>query len=107
MPLPQIVYGLSGVWLLLFIASFFVTQQPAEGATEFARGLNRLASLLTWQAVAFGVAVISAWNTREGVKLGHRRIKLAGYLPLGASVFLLVTFIAIIAYRFFVAPLLP
>jgi hypothetical protein len=106
MPLPRIIYALGGVWLLLFIASF-VTAQFASGANDAELSLNRLVSLLSWQCAAFVVAIALAWLTQRAAARGHEKIKLAGYAPLAVSVFLIGSFIAIIAYRFFVAPLLP
>ena len=60
---------------------------------------------LTWQAAAFVVAAFGALAARLAVQRSEDGIKLVGYLPLAFSVFLLVSFIALIAFRFFIAPL--
>ncbi len=102
-----ITYALVGVWLVIFVASFVVAELTMEGRNEVARGLSRLAALLTWQGIAFVVAVVLAFVTYRSASGGDQRSKVIGYAPLAISVFLLVSFILIMAYRFYVAPLLP
>jgi len=103
----QIVYGLAAVWLVLFLLSFVLMQLAEPSGSGFTRGLNRIASFLSWQSAAFVAAMVLAWLTRRAVDRGVANVKLVGYLPLAVSVFLVVSVIAIIAYRVFVAPLLP
>jgi hypothetical protein len=96
------VYALGAAWAALFLASFIVVQTTEPTGEGFARGLNRLASFMTWQGVAFGLAVISAFVTsRAG---GPRNFKLIGYGPLVVSVVLLAMLVAIIAFRVLVQP---
>jgi hypothetical protein len=68
-------------------------------------GLQRVAAFLTWQMIALVVAAIAAFATRVAAERGVAGIKLVGYLPLALSVFLVVSFIALMAFRFLVAPL--
>jgi hypothetical protein len=102
----QIIYGLGGVWLVLFVVSFAMLQSVEPSGSGFTRGLNRIATFLTWQSAAFAAAMVLAWLTRRAAERGVDKIALAGYLPLAVSVFLVGSFIAIVAYRVFVAPLL-
>jgi len=105
MPLKPIVQGLAVVWLLLFVASFLTLRIGEAGGA--ASGLNRVISFLTWQLVALVVAAIGAFATRQAVAREIGRIKLIGYGPLALSVFLVASFIAIMGFRVFVAPLVP
>lgn len=102
----QIIYALGAVWFVLFLVSFVMLQLVEPTDSGFTRGLNRIATFLTWQGAAFAVAMVLAWVTRGAAERGVDKIKLVGYLPLAASVFLVASFIAIVAYRVFVAPLL-
>lgn len=103
MPLKPIIQGLAVVWLLLFAASFVVLQTTeSEGETG---GLARIAAFLTWQAIAFVVAALGAFMTRYAAAQGVERVKVVGYVPLALSVFLVASFIALMAFRFYVAPL--
>jgi hypothetical protein len=101
-----IVYALGGVWLALFILSFIMLQVVGASGDGFTRGLNRIAAFLSWQGAALVVAMILEWVTRRAVERGIQKVKLAGYLPLAASVFLVASFILIVAYRVFVTPIL-
>jgi hypothetical protein len=105
-PIKNIIYGLGVVWAVLFVVSFVMLQVVAPSGEGFTRGLNRIASFLTWQGLAFAVAMVQAWITYGAVKRHVEKIKLVGYVPLAASVFLVGMFIAIMAYRMYVAPLL-
>jgi hypothetical protein len=96
------VYALGAAWAALFLASFIIWQATDPTGDGFARGLNRLASFMTWQGVAFGLAVVSAFVTSRGA--GSRNFKLIGYGPLVASVLLLGMLVAIIAFRVLVQP---
>jgi hypothetical protein len=100
------VYALSGVWLLLFVISFVTLQVVQPTGDGFTRGLNRIVAFLSWQGAAFVVAMVLAWLTRRAAERGVDRIKLVGYLPLAASVFIVASFIAIVGYRVFIVPLL-
>jgi hypothetical protein len=100
MPLKPIIQSVAAVWLVLFAASFVVLQ-----TSEYTSGLARVATFLTWQAIAFVVAVVGAFATRYAVAHGVERIKIVGYVPLALSVFLVGSFIALMAFRFYVAPL--
>jgi hypothetical protein len=102
----QIIYAIGAVWLVLFLISFATLQLVEPTGSGFARGLNRIAAFLTWQGSALVAAMVLAWLTRRATERGVDKIRLVGYLPLAASVFLVGTFIAIVAYRVFVAPLL-
>jgi hypothetical protein len=64
-----------------------------------------LAAFLTWQVLALVAAAAGALTTRFAIERGVAGIKLLGYLPLGISVFVVVSFIAIVGYRVFVVPL--
>ena len=101
--LKPIIQGLAVVWLMLFAASFLVLQTTeSDGATS---GLARVAVFLTWQAIAFVVAVLAAVTTRFAASHGVERVKLVGYVPLALSVFLVASFIALMGFRFYIAPL--
>jgi len=100
MRLKPVIQGLAAVWLVLFVASFVSLQVGPQS------GLARVAAFLTWQVIAFVVAALGAFATRYAVSLGVARVKLVGYLPLALSVFLVASFIAIMAVRFYVVPLL-
>jgi hypothetical protein len=104
MQLKPIVQGLAVVWLLLFVVSFVAVRSTAadEGDTS---GLNRIVAFLTWQTAAFVVAVLGAVAARFALQRGAVGVKLIGYLPLALSVFLIASFIAMIGFRVFVAPL--
>ena len=104
MQFKPIIQGLAVVWLLLFVVSFISTQTTETDGSPTS-DLSRVVAFLTWQAAAFIVAAVGALATRFAVERGIARIKLAGYLPLALSVFLLASFIALMAFRFFVAPL--
>lgn len=104
MQLKPFIQGLAAVWLLLFAASF-LSLETIESDGSQRNQLARVATFLTWQAIAFVVAACGAFTTRYAVARGAERVKLFGYVPLALSVFLTASFIAIMAFRFFVAPL--
>jgi hypothetical protein len=101
MPLKPLIQALAVVWVLLFAASFLSLQ-----ATEDESGPARVATFLTWQLIAFVVAAGAALATRQAVARGVERIKVIGYGPLALSVFLVGSFIALMAFQVFVLPLL-
>lgn len=104
MQLKPIIQGLAVVWLLLFVASFVSLETMQSDGSQ--RGqLARVATFLTWQVIAFFVAAAGAVATRYAVARGAERVKWFGYVPLALSVFLVASFIAIMAFRFYVAPL--
>jgi hypothetical protein len=104
MRLKPIIQGLAVVWLLLFVVSF-IALQVTDAGDSATSGLNRIVQFLTWQAAAFIVAVIGASATRYAVQRGTEGIKLIGYVPLALSVFLVGSFVALMGFRFYVAPL--
>ena len=103
MQLKPIIQGLAVVWLLLFVVSFITLQfTPVDDSTG---GLNRVVSFLTWQAAAFIVAMIGAFAARYAAQRGVEGVTLFGYVPLALSVFLVASFIALMGFRFLIAPL--
>jgi hypothetical protein len=98
-PLKPVIQGLAAVWLVLFLVSFLSLQTTEQ------RGLARIAVFLTWQVMAFVVAIMGAFTARYAVARGVERVKALGYVPLALSVFLVVSFIALLAFRVWVAPL--
>jgi hypothetical protein len=104
MQLKSIVQGLAAVWLLLFVVSF-VSLRTTESDGGETSDLNRVVVFLTWQTAALVVSAFGALATRFALLRGIAGIKLAGYLPLALSVFILASFIALMGFRFFVAPL--
>ena len=49
--------------------------------------------------------MLGAFATRYAVPRGVERVKVVGYVPLALSVFLVASFIALMAFRVYVAPL--
>ncbi len=104
MPLRRVIYALGAVWLTLFVASFAGLGLAESQGSEFAHNLNRLVSFLTWHGSALVVAAISAFVTRQALARGVEKVRLVGFVPLGVSVFLVVSLIAIVAYRVLIVP---
>ena len=102
--LRQLVYALAGVWLLVFVASFFVLLLVEPTGEGLSRGLNRMSSFMTWQGAALVVAMATALVTRLAAARGAQNIKLAGYFPLAASVFVLAALVALVAFQVLVRP---
>jgi hypothetical protein len=102
MPLKPLIQALAVVWLLLFAASFLSLQATEDGSQS---GPARIAAFLTWQLIAFVVAAGAALATRLATVRGVERIKVIGYGPLALSVFLVASFIALMAFQVFVMPL--
>jgi hypothetical protein len=99
-----VILGLAAVWLVLFLASFVSLQMTGtDGAPQ--SGLARTAVFLTWQVAAFVVAMLGAVATRFAVGRGVERVKAFGYVPLALSVFLVASFVALVAFRIWVVPL--
>lgn len=105
MDAKNIVYALAVAWLLLFAASFLTLELYEETGNASAQMLNRIATFLTWQGIALIAAVVLALVTQRAVARGVDKVKFAGYVPLALSTFVVVAFIAIVAYRLFVVPL--
>jgi hypothetical protein len=104
MAIKPVIQGLAAVWLVLFVVSFLSLQTTdTDGVAQ--AGLARVAVFLTWQVIAFVVAMLGAVATRYAVTRGVERVKAFGYVPLALSVFLVVSFIALMAFRIWVAPL--
>ena len=104
MRMKPVIQGLAAIWLVLFVFSF-VSLQTTETDGGAQSGLARVAVFLTWQVIAFVVAMLGAFTTRYAVTRGVERVKALGYVPLALSVFLVVSFIALMAFRIWVAPL--
>lgn len=104
MQLKPIIQGLAAIWLVVFAVSF-LSLRGGESDDDLASGLNRVAAFLTWQVVAFAVAAAGALATRRAASRDTPS-KLAGYAPLAVSVFVIALFVAIIAVRFYLWPLL-
>lgn len=100
MPFKPVIQGLAVAWLLMFAASFLTLQLAGDDS-----GPEKVARFLTWQLVAFVIAAVAAFATRVAVTRGIGRIKLIGYGPLALSVFLVASFIALMAFQIYVAPL--
>jgi hypothetical protein len=101
----NVVYALAAAWLVLFATSFITLELGQQGGSASAQMLNRIATFLTWQGIALVAAVMLAFVTQRAVARGVEKVKFAGYAPLALSTFVVVSFIAIVAYRVFVAPL--
>lgn len=97
------VRAFAALWLALFVASFIVALTTEPTGDSFTRGLNRLASFMTWQAAAFASAVVGAFLTYSARDAAGRS-KLLGYGPLVVSVALVGLLIAIIAFRVLLQP---
>ena len=78
----KIVWAVAAVWLVLFLASFVVLQVTPPTGDGFTRGLNRIASFMTWQGAAFGLAMVGALLTYRFGGAGGKYGKLVGYVPL-------------------------
>ena len=98
MPLKPVIQGLAAVWLVLFLASFLALQTTEQ------TGVARIAVFLTWQVMAFVVAILGAFTARYAVGRGVERVKALGYVPLALSVFLVASFVALTAFRIWIAP---
>jgi hypothetical protein len=105
MQLKALIQGLAAVWLLLFVASFVSVQLTDSDSDAPQAGLARVAAFLTWQLIAFVVAALAAIATRYAVARGAEHVKMIGYVPLTMSVFLVVSFIALMVFRTFISPL--
>jgi hypothetical protein len=102
----SVVYAFAAVWLVLFVTSLIVVRAVAPEDDDYARRLGRIASFLTWQLGALVVAAVSAFVTYRAAARGVEGVRLAGYAPFAMSLFVIVSFIGIVAYRVWVQPLL-
>ena len=101
-----VVYGFAAVWLVLFATSFIVVRAVTPEDDDFARRLTRIASFLTWQLGALVAAMISAFFTQRAAARGIEGLRVPGYAPFALSLFVLVAFTGIVAYRVWLQPLL-
>lgn len=101
-----VAYGLAVVWLVLFATSFVVVRAVAPEDDDYARRLGRIASFLTWQLSALVVAAVSALIAYRAAARGVEGLRLPGYGPFALSLFVIVSFIGIVAYRVWLQPLL-
>lgn len=104
MLLTRVIYALAAVWLAVFVAGFLGLDLGDARGSAFTESLNRLVSFLTWQGSALVIAIVLAIVTRQALARGVENVRLVGFVPLGVSVFLIVSLIAIIAYRVLVVP---
>jgi hypothetical protein len=104
MQLKPIIQGLAAIWLVVFAVSFFSLR--GDESDDFTSVLSRVVAFLTWQVVAFAVAAAGALATRRAVAREAPNVKLVGYAPLAISVFVVAAFVAIVAVRFVLVPLL-
>jgi hypothetical protein len=103
MQLKRVIQGFAAVWLALFVFSFVsLALMDSDGPQS---GPARAAAFLTWQLVAFVVAALGAFATRYAVSRGTEHVKVFGYAPLALSIFLVASFVVLIGFRTFVAPL--
>jgi hypothetical protein len=100
-----VVYAFAAVWLVLFAVSFIVVRAVAPEEDEQLRRLSRLASFLTWQLAALFVAAASAFLAQRAIARGSEGFRLPGYGPFGVSLFVIVAFVGIVAYRVWLRPL--
>ena len=100
----QVVLGIGVAWLALFLASFPVLHLTEPTGEGLARGLNRIAAFLTWQAVALVLAIAAAFVARAAHGRGVASVKLLGYTPLAASVGTILLMLAIIGLNYVLRP---
>jgi hypothetical protein len=100
-----LAYALATVWLVLFAVSLLVVA-GAPDDDDYARRLGRIASFLTWQLCALVVGAVSAFFTQRAVARGVEGLRLPGYAPFGMSLFVMISFVGIVAYRVWFKPLL-
>jgi hypothetical protein len=102
----RVIRTVAALWAALFLASFLALLVTEPAGDGFTRGLNRLASFMTWQGVAFLPAIVCAFLAYRSAGGDAPQSKLLGYGPLAASVILIALLIAIIAFRVLVQPAL-
>ena len=105
MPLKPIIQGLAAIWLVAFAVSF-MSLRGADPDEELAGSLSRIVVFLTWQVIAFAIAAAGTLTARHAVARGHLNVKLIGYTPLAVSVFVIAAFVAVMAIRFLLVPML-
>jgi hypothetical protein len=99
-----IVLALAAIWAALVAVSLVTTLGGEADGDDVRRGLARIATFLTWQAAALAVAMVGAGVTRVATERGAQGLKLPGYLPLAASLFIVGALVAMIAFRVLVQP---
>ena len=102
--MKSVIQGLAAVWLVLFVASFVVLRVSESDGSTTSR-LAFVAEFLTWQALAFIAASRGAGPPRAAAARGRARGTRVGAVPLAVSVFLVGSFVVLIGFRFYVAPL--
>ena len=100
----QIVLGIGGVWLLLFLVSFPVLFLTESSGTGIARGLNRVVAFLTWQGMALVWAAACAAVARAAERRGVAKVKRLGYAPLVTSVITILLMFAVIGFLYVLRP---
>ena len=105
MQLKPIIQALAVVWLVLFVASFVVA---ANGGVrrrrhERARARRRVPDLAGDRVRRRGARRVR--DALRGRRAASRASSSIGYVPLALSVFLVASFIALMGFRFYVAPL--
>jgi hypothetical protein len=98
-----VIQSLAAVWLALFVLSFLTLGFADSDSPQ--SGPARAAAFLTWQLIAFVVAMLGAFATRYAVAQGVERVKAVGYVPLALSIFLVASFTALVGFRVFVSPM--
>ena len=98
-----IVHALAAVWGALMLVSLTSSLggEPGDAAQP---ALARMVSFLIWQLGALGVAIAGTAVTRAAAARGVVTVKLAGYAPLAASLFILGAVVLMIAFRVLVQP---
>jgi len=106
MSLRTIVLALAAAWGALMLVSLAASLGGGSGDGA-EHGLARLASFLTWQGYALIVAIAGAAVARLAAARGVEKIRLAGYAPLAASLFIVGAVVLMIAFRVLVQPAFP
>jgi hypothetical protein len=90
---------------VLFAVSLLAVAVVPEN-DDYTRRLGRIASFLSWQLGALIVASVSAFLTQRAAARGIEGLRLPGYAPFAMSLFVIVSFVGIVAYRVWLQPLL-
>ncbi|MEN3975828.1 hypothetical protein [Emcibacter sp. SYSU 3D8] len=96
---PRIwVFAAAGVWLAFFIASFVAFNAMSPTGDDFARGMKRAGTLLTWQAGAMSAAMaafVLALRRSVPRTIGTA---LAGFAPMVVMVLELLVVVALVVW---------
>ena len=103
MSVRAIVHALAVVWAALMLVSL-VSSLGGESGDGAEHGLARLASFLAWQVSGLVIAIAAAALTRAAAARRLGEIKLAGYVPLVVSLFVVGAVVLMIAFRVLVQP---